>query len=105
MQDTCIQDTLSSRALGLAAARAKVSCIQARYHYSRAHSVARPSARATIEYLVYKNILRSYINFSNSLLNIFITRYPIVARAVGRESARAKVSCIQLNIGSVEIGR
>ena len=43
------------RARAWPSARAsKGICIQARYLCSRAHSAARPSARATIGYLVYK---------------------------------------------------
>ena len=37
-----------------------------------------------------------YIKFY--VINILYTRYPIVARALGRVHARGKVSCIQINI-------
>ena len=83
---------------------------------------ARPSARATIGYIVYNQWL--YLIFKNWSKNIYIithppnnsyvyrmsiyaecvhkkilyTRYPIVARALGRVRARAKVSCIQKKI-------
>ena len=62
-QDVCIQDTLSSRALGLAAFRqsAHASCMQDSFARARTRpKAARPSARATIGYLVYNLCSRAH---------------------------------------------